>query len=380
VYLQTGNVKPSSANALRDFGESALKLSSGTLEIIEKFVPADQVALDVEDLDLGSSGPLLLPFGNSSSARLLVLGKQGIMTLHNTGSMSPELAGQRLRVTFNQHNQIPCLFGDDPARCVRDACPDPNDPNSVNTCDPNNDVCCCCAPREHYPHIHATPVVWEYLVRGSTTQTETRVYTWGEKDVLRAHLYDKSTGLFPTTAITNAQFFPPGQGRCLGPNGCFTSPDIPNTTQQVTPNKDGTGAFGAGAFGVPHAGPNGMPGGSMSISADSTATESGIVWVSVNTAGNSEGQFCPGILRAYAAAPTADATPVMKELWNNINDPRYFMAKFTPPTVFNGRVYVAGCTLPTVQPDASQPFAPGGGNAWTTNALDIHGHVFVYGR
>jgi outer membrane protein assembly factor BamB len=42
----------------------------------------------------------------------------------------------------------------------------------------------------------------------------------------------------------------------------------------------------------------------------------------------------PGVLRAMDAS-------TLEELWNNSKEPQYKFAKYCPPTVANGRVYLA---------------------------------------
>jgi hypothetical protein len=77
VYLATGNGKFTARIGGRDYGDTALKLAltpSG-LVVRDYFTPADEVALNRADADLGSGGPALLP-----ANLVLVGGKDG--TLH----------------------------------------------------------------------------------------------------------------------------------------------------------------------------------------------------------------------------------------------------------------------------------------------------------
>jgi hypothetical protein len=80
------------------------------------------------------------------------------------------------------------------------------------------------------------------------------------------------------------------------------------------------------------------PGGFLSVSANGTDPASGILWASHPT--QSAGQAAaPGILRAYRAID------VSKEIWNStMNGPRDavgLFAKNCPPTIANGKVYLA---------------------------------------
>ena len=85
--------------------------------------------------------------------------------------------------------------------------------------------------------------------------------------------------------------------------------------------------------------PNGDPGGILSISASETNSGSGIVWASLPLSGDANPNVRPGILHAY------NAENVALELWNSeqlsIRDAVGAFAKFVPPTVANGKVYLA---------------------------------------
>jgi hypothetical protein len=87
------------------------------------------------------------------------------------------------------------------------------------------------------------------------------------------------------------------------------------------------------------AAPTGTPGGILSISANGTNAGSGIVWAAHQLNGSANNVVQPGILRAY------NAQNVTNEIWNSqqlINrDAVGNFAKFVPPTVANGKVYLA---------------------------------------
>ena len=81
-----------------------------------------------------------------------------------------------------------------------------------------------------------------------------------------------------------------------------------------------------------------MPGGLLSLSPDADTDGTGIVWVNMALAENANHRVVRGILRAY------DAANVSAELWDSEMNPADglgMFAKFCPPTVANGRVYVA---------------------------------------
>ena len=81
-----------------------------------------------------------------------------------------------------------------------------------------------------------------------------------------------------------------------------------------------------------------MPGGFLSLSGNGTDAASGIIWATMPFAENANRAVVRGVLRAF------DATDVSKgELWDSEisgNDGLGFFAKFNPPVVANGKVYV----------------------------------------
>ncbi len=85
--------------------------------------------------------------------------------------------------------------------------------------------------------------------------------------------------------------------------------------------------------------PNGMPGAMLSISSDGTNYGTGILWASHPINGNANQSVVPGVLQAF------DVTNVTHELWNSNwsskRDSIGKFAKFVPPTIANGKVYMA---------------------------------------
>ena len=117
------------------------------------------------------------------------------------------------------------------------------------------------------------------------------VYLWGAMDFLKAYKF--VGGLFQTTPVT----------------------------QSTVQNSTGFS--------------NSAP---LSLSADGDLVGGGIVWSSASFSGLATGPSVPGILRAF------DATNLTTELWdskqNSARDDVGLYAKFNPPTVANGKVYV----------------------------------------
>lgn len=136
-------------------------------------------------------------------------------------------------------------------------------------------------------HIHGAPVWWD-AADGSYT------YVWGESDHLHQYKFDFVNGIF----------------------------FMPAYAQSPTP-----------------AWVNGMTGGMLAISANGTNAGTGILWGSHQFTGDANQAVRPGILHAY------DAQNVAHELWNSEQySPRDTVgnyAKFVPPTIANGKVYLA---------------------------------------
>jgi hypothetical protein len=138
-------------------------------------------------------------------------------------------------------------------------------------------------------HIHCVPSYY-------SGPLGPMLYIWGENDHLKAFSFSGS--LFQTTPVSE---------------GTATSPALPS--------------------------PPGMPGGCTSLSASGTTTGTGIVWASTPYQGDASGNTVPGILRAY------DASNLTNELWdskqNVARDDFGNFAKYVPPIVTNGKVYLA---------------------------------------
>ncbi len=103
--------------------------------------------------------------------------------------------------------------------------------------------------------------------------------------------------------------------------------------------------FNGQTFDLPHyaestmATPDGMPGGMLSISANGMKAGTGILWASHPASGDANQAVRPGVLRAF------DATDITRELWNSnqnmARDDIGNFAKFSSPTIANGKVYAA---------------------------------------
>ena len=85
-------------------------------------------------------------------------------------------------------------------------------------------------------------------------------------------------------------------------------------------------------------GPTAGNGSFFSLSSNGSVDSTAVLWVNQSASGNANQTVCLGILRAFSA------TDVTKELWNSSmdsNDIPGNYAKFTCPTIANGKVYLA---------------------------------------
>lgn len=158
-------------------------------------------------------------------------------------------------------------------------------------------------------HIHGAPIYWN-------GQAGPRIYLWSEYDHLKE--YSFKDGLLTTTPTTQS---------------ADTVPD-------------------------------GMPGGFLTISADGDKTGSAIVWASRPFLEDANRQTVAGVFQAF------DAEDLSKVLWSSEDDPDRdrvgSFAKFNPPTVANGKVYLATFSgelavyglLPPQKAVPAQPAAP----------------------
>lgn len=99
IYFETGN---GSWNGTRDFGNSLIKLSlrDGRLAVDDFFTPHNYESLNQRDVDLGSTGPMLIP-----TANFLIAGsKMGVAYLFDTGHLgrlTPDDAGVLETIPIN---------------------------------------------------------------------------------------------------------------------------------------------------------------------------------------------------------------------------------------------------------------------------------------
>ena len=78
IYVQTGDGEFNANTGGKDYGDSflKLKLNGNTLSVVDWFTPFNQNCLNLGDLDLGASGPMLLPDQAGAHPHLLVAGSK----------------------------------------------------------------------------------------------------------------------------------------------------------------------------------------------------------------------------------------------------------------------------------------------------------------
>jgi hypothetical protein len=138
-------------------------------------------------------------------------------------------------------------------------------------------------------HIHGAPVVWR------RANGEIRAFVWSEKDFLKSFALRGSS--FDKTPLSTSDY------------------GLPQDELR-------------------------MPGGVLSLSWDGKDDESAILWASHPTHEDAMNKTVSGTLRAY------DAMDLNKELWTSDmnadgDDRAGCLAKFCPPVVANGKVYLA---------------------------------------
>jgi hypothetical protein len=96
IYLATGNGRFTVAANGSDYGDTILKLglSGGGFHVLDYFNPFDEKALNSQDQDVGSGGPILLPPQPGDTRRLLLLGgKDGALYVLDRGRLGKYQVG-----------------------------------------------------------------------------------------------------------------------------------------------------------------------------------------------------------------------------------------------------------------------------------------------
>lgn len=115
IFLMSGNGDFDAASGGPDLGDSFIRLSSaGGLSVGDSFTPFNVQSLNDQDLDIGSSGPLLLPDSAGSAAHphlLVSAGKEGRIYLVDRDHMGGYQAGADSQIPQSLAGTIGGLFG-----------------------------------------------------------------------------------------------------------------------------------------------------------------------------------------------------------------------------------------------------------------------------
>jgi Chitobiase/beta-hexosaminidase C-terminal domain len=239
VYVFTGNGYTSGYNGVSNFSESVLKLNPANgLALVDWFTPSDWNYLDSADLDLASSGPLLVP--GTSPSLLAGGGKAGVLYLLNTSNLQH----------YNATDQV-----------VQE--------ETIGA-----------------SSLRGGPVYWQR----SAANGGPLLYDWASSDWVKAYAFNGAT---------------------------FAS----------SPTYQGSATFQ-------------YPGGILALSANGQQQGTGVLWATVASSGNVYNDATdPGVLYAFDADDVA--TQLYTSTTNSARDNFGTFAKFVPPLVANGKVYVA---------------------------------------
>jgi hypothetical protein len=158
-----------------------------------------------------------------------------------------------------------------------------------------------------YWNIHGAPVIWP-------VQGRMLVYMMGEEDVLKEYR------LLPDA----------------GPAGWKFESDA-----AFKKSKESVGLPPANVANDPNRNMIWMPGGFLTVSSNGTDASTGIVWAAMPFGDNANMGVVRGTLRAFDASDIAKGEIWGSEDSGNPNDGLGFFAKYNPPVVANGKVYVA---------------------------------------
>ena len=115
LYLESGNGSFSAQTNGGDYGDSFVKLSSSNgLAVADYFTPWNQSSMDVNDQDLGSGGPILLPdsAGSTTHQHLIIgAGKEGTLYLVDRDNMGHFNSANDSQIVQELKSAIGGLFG-----------------------------------------------------------------------------------------------------------------------------------------------------------------------------------------------------------------------------------------------------------------------------
>jgi hypothetical protein len=318
----------SNRNGIFDTSESLIRLDvANGISLNGWFRPRNWRTLDYRDLDLGGSGPLLIPGSNT----IITGGKEHVIYAIDGGQLEGNLS-RYLEKTKTPVNSCDLTGTKDPhVMCdadVQAAAPDASiqpgvlqsfvaDSDLNQDPDGNQRV-------ENIKHIMTGPVLW------SNTEG-TSLYIWIEDDVLRRY------------SLTGGTFANCNPLSSADPRAAMASHRCVAALEQSSP----------AARTIGH------PGAALSISSNGAEPASGIVWAYTNLAQTPPNTPPPGFppcppsgipglplwCEPYGILYAYDAR-TLQRLWSSeqipLKDRIERFIHFSPPVVANGRVYVSG--------------------------------------
>jgi hypothetical protein len=310
LYVISGN--GSTAPDARDLATSIIKLDRD-LNLVGSWTPPNFDCLNRTDADLGSAGPLLL----ADKSVLVGGGKEGLLYAVPTGQFNGQRIGEGKPLPLGSSRTEPCAYVSStgataPAVWTIQATPLWDDSFFM-------DILRLIAEAglaQGYHHIHGAPVAWKS--HDDATGDHWFLYVSAERDLLRG--FEFSDGFVKGS-----------------PHG--TAPT--DSAESRCPNSH-----------------RGMPGGFLSLSANGSIPSSAILWAAMPRRDEDAlRHIVHGVLRAYRAYPDADGKLV--EIWNSddgahprsdadcqylaetTSDELGLFAKYVPPTIAEGKVYMA---------------------------------------
>jgi hypothetical protein len=290
LFFATGN---GTYDGSGNLGDSIVRLDATQLTVTSKYSPPNRGILENKDMDLGSAGPILI--GTPYGTQVLQGGKEGVFT---SLDLNLNLV-QSFRATVNEYRS-----------CLQQM-------SSGGGFD--------------YPHIRGSPAF-----DGHT------VYVWAQSDGLEMHPVIDIGGHYGFNLFQAGWTYcqntssPVASGNCTV--GCSRSPTGGDPDDNY--NADIDTRYNGDVLA-----PDGESGGAVSLSGLNSSTGgASLVWGSLNAFGGpqdgnppaptAEEDYQWGLMCTYDAATFTD-------YFCNSGD-SYVWAKFVPPTVAGGRVFLPG--------------------------------------
>jgi hypothetical protein len=111
VYAETGNGTFDADSGGIDFGDSFIRLDGRSLALTDFFTPFDQQNLAMNDLDLGSGGPVIVDSGSPSHPNEIIgAGKEGTIYVIDRNSMGHFHAGDDSQIVQSVPGAIGAAF------------------------------------------------------------------------------------------------------------------------------------------------------------------------------------------------------------------------------------------------------------------------------